>query len=68
MTTEDRLHVAGRAGRRRGKLRHPGDHELEEAIKARRNLSDPRGGRVWINGREVDGTAAGYGHLVISHD
>ncbi len=69
MTTEEWLHAAEQAARRRGKLRHAGgDHELEQAIKARKNLSDLRGGRVWINGREVDGTAARYGHLVSSHD
>jgi hypothetical protein len=69
MTTKERLHAAEQAARRRGKLRHAGGaHELGQAITARKNLSDLRGGRVWINGREVDGTAARYAYLASSHD
>ncbi len=39
-------------------------------IAARRRLeTEPRPrGRVWINGREVDGTKPGLDHLGRSHD
>jgi hypothetical protein len=30
--------------------------------------SGRRGGRAWINGREVGGTQARYAHLAVSHD
>lgn len=44
--------------------------KLSRAIQARRRLDTlPRGGgRAWVNGREVGGADARYGHLGQSHD
>lgn len=54
--------------------RMPGHRERRRAvtqtIAARRRLEvePPSRGRVWINGREVDGTKPGLDHLGRSHD
>ena len=46
------------------------DRTLSHVVQARRRLDSlPRGGgRAWINGREVGGSDARYGHLAQSHD
>lgn len=43
---------------------------LSSVIQARRRLDTlPRGGgRAWVNGREVGGPDARFGHLAQSHD
>ena len=43
---------------------------LTRVIQARRRLDTlPRGGgRAWVNGREVGGPDARFGHLAQSHD
>ena len=43
---------------------------LAQGVQARRRLDAlPRaGGRAWINGREVGGPDARYGHLAQTHD
>ncbi len=43
---------------------------VTQTIAARRRLeTEPRPrGRVWVNGREVDGTKPGLDHLGRSHD
>lgn len=38
------------------------------AIEARRRLNSPRGGRAWINGREVGGASERFRHLGRTHD
>ncbi len=54
--------------------RMPSRHERRRAIAltmaARRRLETELrpGGRVWINGREVDGTKPALRHLARSHD
>jgi hypothetical protein len=54
-------HMPSRRERRRA---------FTQTIAARRRLeTEPRPrGRVWINGREVDGTKPGLDHLGRSHD
>jgi hypothetical protein len=65
--TEQRA-AAGAAGRR-GDLHHAdGDRRVGRAIDARRDLTTRRGGRAWINGREVGGSDPRYIHLSESHD
>ncbi len=56
--------VTGMPGRRKRR------RTVTETIAARRRLeTEPRPrGRVWINGREVDGPKPGLGHLGRSHD
>lgn len=45
------------------------DRRLSRAVQARRRLdSSPRGGRAWINGREIGGPDPRYGHLARIHD
>lgn len=46
------------------------DRTLSQVVQARRRLDSlPRaGGRAWINGREVGGPDARYGHLAQVHD
>ena len=43
---------------------------LSRVVQARRRLDAlPRGGgRAWVNGREVGGPDARFGHLAHSHD
>ena len=61
--------AAARAARRRAELhRADGDRRVGRAIDARRDLINRRGGRAWINGREVDGADPRYIHLSNSHD
>jgi hypothetical protein len=61
--------AAAEAARRRGDLHHAdGDRRVGRAIDARRDLTNRRGGRAWINGREVGGADARYIHLSESHD
>lgn len=55
--------------------RAEGVRRLQRAIEARRRLEsspeqafDRRGGRAWINGREVGGPDPRYGHLGRVHD
>ena len=50
----------------RGRLR---DQRLFQAIQARRRLCPPRrGGRAWINGREVGGADDRFAHLERGYD
>jgi hypothetical protein len=45
------------------------DQRLPRAIEARRRLRPPgRGGRAWINGREVGGVDPRFLHLTTTHD
>ena len=45
------------------------DRRMFRTVQARRRLTSPRGGgRAWINGREVGGASARYGHLGQTHD
>jgi hypothetical protein len=68
MTRTEQLAAAG-AARRRGDLHNAhGDRRVGRAIDARRDLTNRRGGRAWINGREVGGTDSRYIHLSESHD
>ena len=68
MTRTEQLAIAG-AARRRGDLHHAeGDRRVGRAIDDRRDLTNPRGGRAWINGREVGGADPRYIHLSESHD
>lgn len=46
--------------------RHPS--RVTRAIEARRQLAPERGGRAWINGREVGGADPRYAHLAGSYD
>ena len=67
MTSTQRA-TAG-AARRRGDLhRADGDRRVGRAIDARRGLATRRGGRAWINGREVGGADPRHIHLSESHD
>lgn len=45
----------------------PHRRPLQRAVDARRQL-DGRGGRAWINGREVGGADRRFAHLGRSHD
>ena len=45
----------------------PHRRPLQRAVDARRQL-DGRGGRAWINGREVGGADRHFSHLGRSHD
>ena len=68
MTRTEQRAAAG-AARRRGDLHHAdGDRRVGRAIDARRDLTNRRGGRAWINGREVGGADARYIHLSELHD
>jgi hypothetical protein len=65
--TEER--AAAGAARRRGDLHHAdGDRRVGRATDARRDLTNRRGGRAWINGREVGGADPRYIHLSDSYD
>lgn len=65
--TEQR--AAAVVARRRGDLHHAGgDRRVGRAIDARRDLTNRRGGRAWVNGREVGGADPRYIHLSESHD
>ena len=44
------------------------DQRLRRALEARRGVEGARGGRAWINGREVGGTDPRFAHLTGSHD
>jgi len=45
------------------------DQRLMPTIQARRRLDSPRrGGRAWINGREIGGPDPRYTHLDGTHD
>ena len=44
------------------------DQRLRRAAEARRRVEGARGGRAWINGREVGGTDPRFAHLTRSHD
>lgn len=44
------------------------DRRLPRAIEARRRLGSLRGGRAWINGREVGGADRRFAHLAYSYD
>ena len=67
--TRTELRAAAGAARRRGGLHHAdGDRRVGRAIDARRDLTNRRGGRAWINGREVGGADPRYIHLSESHD
>lgn len=45
------------------------DQRVSRVIQARRRLCPPRrGGRVWINGRELGGGEARFSHLSSSYD
>jgi hypothetical protein len=48
--------------------RADGDRRVGQIIKARRAFAGPRGGRAWLNGREVGGADPRYIHLEASHD
>jgi hypothetical protein len=68
MTRTEQRAAAG-AARRRGDLHHAdGDRRVGRAIDARRDLTNRREGRAWINGREVGGADPRYIHLSESHD
>jgi hypothetical protein len=57
------------AARRRGEVRKAGrDRQVGRAIDARRDFSNHRGGRAWINGKEVGGADSRYLHLSRSYD
>jgi hypothetical protein len=67
--TSDERHAAAEAARRPGKSHDTGgERRVERAIEARRDLTDGRGGRSWINGREVGGVDPRYAHLSTSYD
>jgi hypothetical protein len=67
--TSDERHAAAKAARRRGEAHDAGGvRRVERAIEARRDLADGRGGRSWINGREVGGVDPRYAHLSRSYD
>lgn len=60
---------AADAAARRGAARRRGESKLRRAIAARRGLADRRrGGRAWINGRELGNTPVRFAHLEASHD
>jgi hypothetical protein len=44
------------------------DRRLGRAIEARNDLASRRGGRAWLDGREVGGTEPRYMHLSGSRD
>jgi hypothetical protein len=44
------------------------DQRLGRATQARRLVEGARGGRAWINGREVGGADPRYAHLAGSYD
>ena len=68
MTRTEQRGATG-AARRRGDLHHAdGDRRVGRAIDARRDLTNRREGRAWINGREVGGADPRYIHLSESHD
>jgi hypothetical protein len=68
MTRTEQRAAAG-AARRRGDLHHAdGDRRVGRATDARRDLTNRRGGRAWINGREVGGADPRYIHLSESYD
>ena len=67
--TSTRQRATAGAARRRGDLHHAdGDRRVGRAIDARRDLTNRRVGRAWINGREVGGTDPRYIQLSESHD
>ena len=68
MTRTEQRAAAG-AARRRGDLHHAdGDRRVGRATDARRDLTNRRAGRAWINGREVGGADPRYIHLSESYD
>jgi hypothetical protein len=67
MTRAEQRAAAG-AARRRDLHHADGDCRVGRAIDARRALTNPRGGRAWINGREVGDAGPRYIHLSESHD
>ena len=69
MTSKARYRATEGAARRRGGLHHAeGDRRVGQRFDARRDLATRRGGRAWINGREVGGADPRYMHLSGSHD
>jgi hypothetical protein len=44
------------------------DQRVTRAIQARGRLRSPRGGRAWINGREVGGPDPRFAHLSATYD
>jgi len=74
VTADERRRTLVTAAHRRARLqRATGYRRLEAAVAERRALRgsrqhDTRGGRAWLNGREVGGEDARYEHLNGSHD
>jgi hypothetical protein len=69
MTSKARYRATEAAARRRGELhRAAGDRRVGRAIEARHELATRRGGRAWLNGRELGGGDPRYTHLEASHD
>jgi hypothetical protein len=67
--TDSARRRAADAAARRDATRRRGEHRLWRAITARRGLTDRhRGGRTWLNGRELGDTPARFAHLEASHD
>ena len=70
---ERRLTLVTAAHRRARLQRATGYRRLEAAVAEKRALRgsrqrDPRGGRAWLNGRELGGEDSRYEHLNGSHD
>jgi len=69
MTSKERHRATEGAARRRGELhRAAGDRRVGRAIEARHDLATRRGGRAWLNGRELGGADPRYTHLEALHD
>lgn len=64
MTSNERRDASGKVARRRSQPRGVrGDRRVERVKEAQREWAAPRGGRAWINGREVGGVDPRYIHL-----
>jgi hypothetical protein len=68
VTSTEQRAAAGATRRRGGLHRADGDRRVGRTIDARHDLATRRGGRAWINGREVGGADPRYIHLAESHD